>query len=78
MTKIEDQNPNNTVFTDVSTSENFEQIELHVENEKELQKEISVPMNRRIGNTYAFLYNKEGEPFIVIGPNWPFYICFLL
>lgn len=29
----------------------------------------------RIGNTYAFWFDKNDEPRIVIGPHWPFYIC---
>jgi len=29
---------------------------------------------RKIGNTYAFLY-KDGEPRVLIGPHWPFYVC---
>jgi len=29
---------------------------------------------RRIGNTYAFMY-KNGEPQVLIGPHWPFYVC---
>lgn len=31
----------------------------------------------RLGNTYAFWFNKMDEPRIVIGPHWPFYICLI-
>lgn len=30
---------------------------------------------RRLGRTYAFCYNRDGEPRIVIGPNYCFFIC---
>ena len=30
---------------------------------------------RKIGNLNTFFYNKSGEPLIVIGPHWPFYLC---
>ena len=31
----------------------------------------------RKGNMLMMLYNKNGEPLIVIGPHWPFTICMM-
>lgn len=31
--------------------------------------------SRRIGNLRVLKYNSNGDPIIVIGPHWPFYIC---
>lgn len=32
----------------------------------------------RKGNMIMTLYNKDGEPLIVIGPHWPFTICMMI
>jgi hypothetical protein len=61
--------------------DNFDQIELKIEKDEIINKEdfsILTMINkspRRIGNTYAFYYNSEGDPLIVIGPHWPFFVC---
>ena len=31
---------------------------------------------KKIGNSFSFFGNKNGDPLIVIGPNWHLYICF--
>lgn len=31
---------------------------------------------KRIGNTYSFFGDRDGNPIIMIGPHWPMYICF--
>ena len=31
---------------------------------------------KKIGNTFCFLGDKNGNPKITIGPHWPMYICF--
>ena len=31
---------------------------------------------KKIGNSFSFFGNKNGDPLIIIGPNWHFYICF--
>ena len=42
---------------------------------------LSLNINRnffykRIGNTFAFFGDKNGNPKIIIGPHWPMYLCF--
>lgn len=31
---------------------------------------------KRIGNTFAFVGDKEGNPWFIVGPHWPMYFCF--
>ena len=31
---------------------------------------------KKLGNTFSFFGNKNGDPIIIIGPHWPMYICF--
>lgn len=32
--------------------------------------------SKRIGNTFAFMGDKDGNPAIIVGPHWPMYFCF--
>ena len=31
---------------------------------------------KKLGNCYSFLGNKNGDPYIIIGPNWNMYVMF--
>ena len=31
---------------------------------------------KRLGNTFSFFGDKNGDPLIIIGPHWPMYLCF--
>ena len=31
---------------------------------------------RKLGKTFTFFANKDGSPYIVIGPHWTMYVCF--
>jgi hypothetical protein len=84
--RIDDNNLNSesSIFVtakELTEQSDFEAIDLKVEKEDIMNKDfycgnpISNRTPRRIGNTWAFLYNKDNEPLIVIGPHWPFYIC---
>ena len=33
---------------------------------------------KKLGNTFSFFGNKNGDPLFIIGPNWRLYICFSL
>lgn len=33
---------------------------------------------KRIGNTFSFFGNKNGDPLIIIGPHWPLYIVVII
>lgn len=67
-----------------SNEDNFDQIELKVEKETIVNRDdffgkpVSIKSGsnkkinltyRKFGNTCAFLYNKDGDPYIVIGPH---------
>ena len=56
--------------TDVSFSDSMEQMNSLVVKEKPISKNYSsvLPKNRK-GNTLQYLFNKEGIPLIVIGPD---------
>ena len=56
--------------TDVSFSESMDQMNSLIVKEKPISKNYSsiLPKDRR-GNTFQFLFNKEGSPLIVIGPD---------
>ena len=56
--------------TDVSFSESMDQMNSLIVKEKPVSKNYSsiLPKDRR-GNTFQFLFNKEGVPMIVIGPD---------
>ena len=56
--------------TDVSFSDSMDQMNLLVVKEKPISKNYSsvLPKNRK-GNTLQYLFNKEGIPLIVIGPD---------
>jgi hypothetical protein len=61
--------------TDTSTNDQFELIDLKIIDKDEMiGKEVffNTPYNKRskrLGNTWVFLYNKIGDPVIVIGPH---------
>ena len=44
-----------------------EQIENDINLSK--SKRIDYPLKNRIGNMYVFMFDKYGEPFIIIGPH---------
>ena len=58
-----------------------EKIDLNIEKDNIYNNEITFgnlinnKETRKIGNLYTFFYLKDGNPLIVIGPHWPFYIC---
>ena len=56
--------------TDVSFSESMDQMNSLIVKEKPVLKNYSsiLPKDRK-GNTFQFLFNKEGSPMIVIGPD---------
>ena len=56
--------------TDVSFSDSMNQMNSLVVKEKPISKNYSsvLPKNRK-GNTLQYLFNKEGIPLIVIGPD---------
>jgi hypothetical protein len=56
--------------TDVSFSDSMDQMNSLVVKEKPISKNYSsvLPKNRK-GNTLQYLFNKEGIPLIVIGPD---------
>ena len=56
--------------TDVSFSDSMDQMNSLVVKEKPISKNYSSvsPKNRK-GNTLQYLFNKEGIPLIVIGPD---------
>lgn len=31
---------------------------------------------KRLGNTFAFLGDRDGNPLLIVGPHWPMYFCF--
>jgi hypothetical protein len=61
--------------TTICGSDPFEQIELKIEKDDMVGKEIffNTPIqrnkSRRIGNTWGFLFDSTGNPRIVIGPH---------
>lgn len=62
-------------------NENYDQMDLKIEKEEiyshdfTFGKTINSKSPRRIGNLYTFLFDKNGDPLIVIGPHWPFFAC---
>ncbi len=56
--------------TDTSLSDSMDQMNSLVVKEKPISKNYSsvLPKNRK-GNTLQYLFNKEGIPLIVIGPD---------
>ena len=56
--------------TDVSFSESMDQMNSLIVKEKPVLKNYSsiLPKDRK-GNTFQFLFNKEGSPMVVIGPD---------
>lgn len=71
----EEVNINDTSFNNINTDDMYEQIDLKIEKDDIINKDVffgnhSTRRNpRKIGNTYAFFYDKDGEPLIVIGPH---------
>jgi hypothetical protein len=73
---------NNQALQDTSIITNnaeAEDIELKIEKEDIINKDMffghspQIKNPRRLGNTFAFFYNKNGEPRIVIGPHCKIY-----
>ena len=31
---------------------------------------------KKLGNTFSFFADRDGNPLIIIGPHWPMYVCF--
>jgi hypothetical protein len=63
-----------TISVQQNTDENYEQLDLKVERDEIITKEVFFNTStsrkpRRIGNMWAFQYDKDGEPRIVIGPH---------
>jgi hypothetical protein len=66
----------------ISTNEQFEQIDLKIiDKDDMIGKEVffNTPSrrSRRLGNTWAYMYSKEGIPAIVIGPHCKLYTSYL-
>lgn len=40
------------------------------------QNENNYYFYKKLGNSYSFLGNKNGDPYIIIGPNWNMYVMF--
>lgn len=59
----------------IAVNTESEDLELKIEKEDIINKDVffghspQVKNPRRLGNTFAFIYNKHGEPLIVIGPH---------
>lgn len=71
---VDESNSDNSILDDTS----FEQIELSVHEGRDTGSKNEENNNKKIGNLNAFLYNKNGDALIVIGPHWYFYICLSL
>ena len=81
---------NTELKTQESTDESFDQIDLKIDKEEIITKDdfysnptvvnkkiknIRVQYRyKKVGNTWTFWYNKEGNPLILIGPHC--IICF--
>jgi hypothetical protein len=70
-----------SIFVNMNTEDGFEQIDLKIEKDEIFNNDIQFgnlitnKTPRKIGNLYAFFYNRQNEPLIVIGPHWPFFVC---
>jgi hypothetical protein len=68
-------NQNDTTTVTIPVEDNlFEQIDLKIEKEDIINREVFFNTQvkrktRRIGNTWAFMFDKNGDPRIVIGPH---------
>jgi hypothetical protein len=83
---------NIVISNKIPTDEQFDNIDLRIEKDELVVKnDFSIQKNdykkikmRRYGNTYTFLFDKNGDPKIVIGPHckkiniFSFYVFFLL
>jgi hypothetical protein len=56
---------------EISSDNPFEQIDLKNIEKEDVNREVffNTKRSRRIGNTWAFLYDKSGQPRIIIGPH---------
>lgn len=53
--------------------------DLNISNEFSHPNKKIIPIKAtRKGNMIMFCYNKDGDPWFVIGPHWPFSLCILI
>jgi hypothetical protein len=69
------------MFKKSVVGQQMDQIDLKIEKEQIIKPDnllnnraIKI-FSKRIGNLRVYKYNSNGDPLLVIGPHWPFYVC---
>ena len=75
-------NKNNNIFTQNENDIEYDnQITTNEEDQNYQRKGYLTSLKpyycyKKLGKTFTFFGDKDGSPFIVIGPHWSMYVCF--